>query len=307
MKALVLSRLDAPTGEQHGHQLQLTDVPDPVPGPGEALIKVRMAGICRTDQELVKGYMNFEGIPGHEFVGEVLEVDNSVQGGGEELPGKRVVGEINCGCGDCPWCNAGLQNHCPDRTVLGISGRPGAFAEYLILPAGNLHPVPDDVNDRSAVFTEPLAVIARAFQIYGCEPVCVGGDESKLEILRSWGLEAVHHRNYVSSPSEIVVEASGSAEGFATALASLKPRGTLVLKSTYHGSLTLDAAPLVVDEITVVGSRCGPFPPALELLKENKIAVQQLITEIYSFQQIEDAFERASKSDALKVLVAFPR
>lgn len=334
VKALVLSRKSDSDSQQFEGRLTFTDVPDPVSGPGEALIKVRMAGICRTDQELVKGYMNFEGIPGHEFVGEVVEVDKSAGDEAKELIGKRVVGEINCGCGSCSWCELELQNHCPDRTVLGISGRDGAFAEYLTLPLGNLYHVPDDVNDKTAVFTEPLAaaleifeqvpvnpddsvviigdgklglLIAKAFQISGYNTICVGGADGKLDILRSWGIQAVHYREYKPTLSDLVVEASGSPDGFAIALASLKPRGTLVLKSTYRGSLTFDAAPLVIDEITVIGSRCGPFQPALKLLRENRIPAHQLITEVYSFHQVEEAFQRAAEPDALKVLIACPR
>lgn len=334
VKALVLSRKSDSASHLPEGRPRLIDVPDPALEPGEALVKVRMAGICRTDQELAKGYMNFEGIPGHEFVGEVITVDDSADDASKNLVGKRVVGEINCGCGSCSWCEAGLQNHCPTRTVLGISGRGGAFAEYLTLPASNLHHVPDDVNDKTAVFTEPLAaaleifeqiqvnsddrvviigdgklglLIAKAFQVSGCSPICVGGDQGKLGILQSWELEAVHYREYEPVLSDVVIEASGSPDGFAAALASLKPRGTLVLKSTYHGSLTFDAAPLVIDEITVVGSRCGPFQPALKLLQENRIPVHQLITEIFSFNQVEAAFQRAAEPGALKVLVAFPK
>lgn len=302
------------------------DVDDARPSPGEALIKVRLAGICRTDLEIARGYMNFVGVLGHEFVGEVVECE---EGG---WLGKRVVGEINCGCGSCSLCLSGMERHCPDRTVLGIQGRSGSLAEYLTLPVKNLHVVPDAVDDRAAVFTEPLAaaleileqvrirpddrvlvigdgklglLVARVLQIHGCKLLCVGSHGNKMKILDEWGLKSVHYKDYRTELFDVVIEASGSPHGFLTALTSTRPRGTLILKSTYHSALTFDVAPLVVNEIAVTGSRCGPFGPALRLLEQNLLPVQRLISRIYPANEAEAAFDHAAQPGALKVLIDF--
>ncbi|RJP78631.1 MAG: alcohol dehydrogenase [Candidatus Zixiibacteriota bacterium] len=313
---------------------RLTRVDDPRPAPGEALIQVRLTGLCRTDLELARGYMDFSGIPGHEFVGEVVQVNRPDGFPGGEWMGRRVVGEINAGCGRCAWCRGGLERHCPDRTVLGLAGRSGSLAEYLTLPLSNLHPVPGGVSDRAAVFTEPLAaaleileqahvppgarvlvvgdgklglLAARVLQIHGCELLCLGSHEAKLDLLRRWGLRALHHQNFAGKRDfDLAVEASGSPGGFETARAALKPRGTLVLKSTYHGALTLNAALLVIDEITVLGSRCGPFAPALRLLEAGLVAVEELVSAAYPLSRAEEAFEHAARPEALKVLVTVP-
>jgi threonine dehydrogenase-like Zn-dependent dehydrogenase len=243
------------------------------------------AGICNTDLELLRGYYPFSGVPGHEFVGVVEE-------GPVELRGRRVVGEINAGCGDCRACRAGLGNHCERRSVLGIVRRNGAFAEYLTLPAANLHPVPDDVPDEVAVFTEPLAaaleiqqqvsiqpgdrllvvgdgklgqLIARTLAPTGADLLVAGRHDKKLDLLRAAGIRAGTADEVENGRFDLAVECTGNPEGFTVARRALRPRGTLVLKSTYAGELRLDAASLVVDEITLVGSRCGPFAPALQL------------------------------------------
>ncbi len=320
MQALVLD------GNPPTASLRQVDIP--VPGTGEALIKVRLAGICRTDLELARGYMQFQGIPGHEFVGEVVLMEP----GNEAYLGRRVVGEINCGCGHCSYCQRGLSRHCPQRTVLGIQNRAGALAEYVTLPVTNLHFVPETVSDRVAVFTEPLAaaleileqihlrpntralvvgegklglLIARVLQIHGCDLLCLGSHPGKLGVLKKWGIKAMPQGDYQPDERELVVEASGSAQGFATALKALRPRGKLVLKSTFHGSLALEAAPLVINEITVVGSRCGPFAPALKLLADGLIPVEDLISAVYPAADMERAFQRAAHPEALKVLVEF--
>ncbi len=335
MKALGLSR--RPKGKHADREaaefsLEFKDIPTPEIPTGEALIRVRMAGICRTDQELVKGYMSFSGVPGHEFVGEVVEVDSAAGSQAKELIGKRVVGEINCGCGTCDYCHSGLERHCPQRTVLGIKGRDGAFAEYLTLPVNNLHVVPDTVDDQTAVFTEPLAaaleileqvrikpddgvlvigdgklglLIARILQLHGCRLLCLGSHPHKIELLKSWGIEAANYRDYQPVPCDLAVEASGSTQGFAIAVSALKARGTLIFKSTYAETLTFDVAPLVVNEITVIGSRCGPFAPALRLLSQNLIPTNQLISRIYPFDEAIAAFQYAAQGDALKVLLQF--
>ncbi len=329
MKALWIER--KPGGGETA-DLTLTDIPDPEPKPGEALIKVRSAGICRTDLELLRGYMDFTGIPGHEFVGEVIEVADTDEST-DTLVGRRVVGEINCGCGNCSWCRCGLSRHCPERTVLGISNRPGSFAEYLTLPVGNLHAVPDSISDRTAVFTEPLAaameimeqvkiepdrsvlvigdgklglLICRVLQIHGCSVTCLGSHKSKLKLAAGWGVKTVPRDDFLPEMQyDTVIEASGSSSGFTAALTSLKPRGTLILKSTYAGSLDLDASPLVINEITVVGSRCGPFPPALRLLEQGLIPTEDLISGEYPFSEAGIAFRKASEPEALKILINF--
>ncbi len=331
MKALVIDHSGS-VRKSNSASPRLCEVPTPGLSDGEALIRVLVAGICHTDQELTKGYMNFQGIPGHEFVGEVVEVSASASEAEHKLIGKRVVGEINCGCGSCSLCLAGVEKHCQQRTVLGIAGRDGAFAEYLSLPSRNLHQVPDEVNNRNAVFTEPLAaaleileqvkiqpddsvliigdgklgtLAARVIQLHGCDPIIVGGSDYKLDILKKWGLKTFRKSEYPDTAFDFVIEASGSPEGFDSAVASLKPRGTLIMKSTYAESLTFEATPLVIDEITIVGSRCGPFEPALKMLEQKLIPVEDLITKVYPFEEAESAFEHAAKPDALKILLQF--
>ena len=300
--------------------------PDPEPAPGEALVRVTLAGICNTDLELIKGYMGFRGVLGHEFVGIVEASPDPA------LLGQRVVGEINAYCGECPTCRAGRPTHCPHRTTLGIFGRDGAFADFLTLPARNLHVVPETVSDRVAVFTEPLAaaleileqvavrptdrvvvlgdgklglLVAQVLALTGCDLVAVGRHERKLDILRRRGI-AVRLADDLSALGEadIVVECTGNPDGFAAARRLLRPRGTLVLKSTYHGLASVDLTGLVVDEITLVGSRCGPFAPALRLLASGLVEVEPLIDAVYPLDEGLAAFERAATRGTLKVLLS---
>ena len=258
--------------------------------PDEALVRVLLSGICNTDLEVVRGYGDFNGTIGHEFVGLVEESND------RKLVGRRVVGEINAGCGKCDQCRAGDTRHCASRTVLGIVGRDGAHAEFLQLPTVNLLPVPDDIPDEHAVFTEPLAaacgilervkisdsdrvavigdgklgiLCAQVVALTGAPVLLVGKHSSKLRIAERRGIETARPKDVTKRARQfdIVVEASGSASGFDLALQLLRPLGQLVLKSTFHGTTELDASRIVVDEISIVGSRCGRFGPALDLLK----------------------------------------
>jgi 2-desacetyl-2-hydroxyethyl bacteriochlorophyllide A dehydrogenase len=296
---------------------------------GEALVRVSLAGVCNTDLEIVRGYAGFEGTLGHEFVGRVESAP-----GAPELEGRRVVGEINAGCGRCRSCRAGDARHCPDRTVLGIKARDGAFAEYLQLPAANLLPVPDEVPDERAVFTEPLAAACSVTErvrveletrvavvgdgklgllcaqvlkaTSGAGVTLVGRHEAKLRIARGRGVRVLKEDELPASferAFDVAVEATGSPAGLGTALKLLKPRGTLVLKSTFHGTTELNAAPVVVDEISIVGSRCGRFKPALELLRRGAVETDALITDEFPLSDGPRAFERAAEPGVLKVLL----
>ncbi|MFQ6001483.1 MAG: alcohol dehydrogenase catalytic domain-containing protein, partial [Anaerolineae bacterium] len=301
----------------------LPDYPRPKPPPGEALIRVSLAGICNTDLEIAKGYMGFQGVLGHEFVGIVEEAE-------KEWLGKRVVGEINCYCGECPLCRRGLFTHCPERTTLGIWGRDGAFAEYLTLPLANLHPVPEEIPDEDAVFVEPLAaaleiveqipvkptdrvillgdgklglLVAQVLALQACDLLAVGHHAHKLEILKRRGIATHLGEGSLERSFDIVVDCTGNPEGFAQALALLRPRGTLVLKSTYHGETEVDLSHLVIDEITLIGSRCGPLVPALELLRRGLVDVASLISATLPLDEGIRAFQLAEKGETLKVLL----
>ncbi len=302
----------------------LRPAPRPAPRQGFALIRMLHAGICNTDIELLRGYHGFRGIPGHEFVGEVLS-------GSRELIGKRVVGEINLNCSRCSWCRRGLGRHCPHRTVLGIVRHPGAFAELLTLPERNLHVVPPGIPLLHAVFVEPLAAaceIAAQVTIPPGSEVAVLGD-GKLGLLIAQVLQArgarVHlfgrHRHKIrivekrgvvgelrgsklpKAAYDYVVEATGSPEGLPQAISMVRPLGTVVLKSTTHGAVSLDTAPVVVNEVTLIGSRCGPFGPALEMLAAGRVNVADMISDSYSLGQAPAAFDRAQQKDVLKVLL----
>jgi 2-desacetyl-2-hydroxyethyl bacteriochlorophyllide A dehydrogenase len=297
---------------------------DPVPGRGEALIRMTAAGICGTDLEIARGYLDFRGVPGHEFVGVVTEAPEP------GWVGSRVVGEINIPCRSCEACSKGLLRHCPDRTVLGIAGRDGAFAELLTLPVSNLHRVPDRIPDEAAIFTEPLAaaheileqvpvpersrtlvvgdgrlgqlcahVLARA----GSPPVVCGRHPEKLKRLSFFGFQTMTAETDFERRFDLVVEATGSPGGLETALRAARPRGTVVLKSTYHGEAALALAGVVIDEITLVGSRCGPFEAALEHLSSDTSITDHLITARYCLDDVGDAFERATQPASLKVLL----
>jgi len=292
----------------------------------EALVRVLLSGICNTDLEIARGYAGFNGTIGHEFVG-VVE-DSSDRG----LVGRRVVGEINAGCGNCDLCRAGDSRHCANRTVLGIHGRDGAHAEFLQLPAVNLLRVPDNIADEHAVFTEPLAaacgvlervnidksdrvavigdgklglLCAQVISLTGASVLLIGKHAEKLRIAERRGIETTTPKLATKRKRQfdVVVEASGSATGFGLALELLRPRGQLVLKSTFHGKTELDAAPIVVDEISIIGSRCGRFQPALELLKKKAIDVDSLISEEYPLSKGVHAMRRAGTRGVLKVLL----
>jgi alcohol dehydrogenase len=299
---------------------------DPVPPPGEALIRTRLAGICNTDLEIVRGYMGFQGVLGHEFVGEVVHAD-----GAPELVGQRVVGEINAYCGECPACRRGDPTHCPHRTTLGIDRRDGTMADYFTLPTKLLYPVPSAIPDEWAVFTEPLAaaceiteqvavrpsarvivlgdgklglIVAQVLQLTGCDLLAVGRHPEKLAVLERRGIRTRIANEEIAPGADVVVEATGSAEGFAAARALVCPRGTLVLKSTFHGDVSLNLSMVVVDEVTIVGSRCGPFPAALRLLEQGLVDVEPLIDETFPLEDGLAAFEQAAARGVLKVLLA---
>lgn len=301
------------------------DAPDPVPPPGEALIRTRLAGVCNTDLEIVRGYMGFKGVPGHEFVGVVERADDA-----PELVGQRVVGEINAYCGACPTCRRGDPTHCPQRTTLGIARRDGTMADYFSLPLKLLYPVPASIPDEWAVFTEPLAaaceitqqvairpgdrvvvlgdgklglLVAQVLALTGCHLLAAGRHPDKLAILERRGIRTRLAGEQIPPGADVVVEATGSADGFAAARGLVRPRGTLVLKSTFHGDVSLDLSMLVVDEVTIVGSRCGPFPAALRLLEGRLIDVESLIQETFSLDAGMAAFERAAAPGVLKVLL----
>ena len=289
--------------------------------PGFALLRLMVAGICNTDLELQRGYYGFAGIPGHEFVAEVAAADTP------SLVGRRVVGEINLACHACEWCARDLGRHCPNRTVLGIVNQPGAFQEYFVLPERNLHLVPEGIADERAVFTEPLAaaceildqvsipagdtvavlgdgklglLIAMVLRAHGCQVRQFGRHAEKLRIAADAGVEVdlVPAGQY-----GWVVDATGSAEGLRTAAAMVRPRGTVIMKSTVHGLAAIDSAPLIVNEITLVGSRCGRFEAALPLLGSEAIRLEPMIAARYALREAAEAFARAASPGTLKVLL----
>jgi threonine dehydrogenase-like Zn-dependent dehydrogenase len=285
-----------------------------------------MAGICKTDIEISRGYMDFKGVPGHEFVGVVESSPEAHQ------IGTRVVGEINAGCGECLQCSQGMERHCPNRTVLGIAGRNGAFAEYLTLPAHNLVSVPETLPDEKAVFVEPFAaaleileqmavrpidnvlvigdgklglLISMVLRLTGCNLKLIGKHPDKLALFSALGgsVELPESFSVEDHSFDIVVEASGHPSGWEFALRNVRPRGTIVLKSTYHGTINFNSAPLVINEITVMGSRCGRFEPALRLIEQGLIDPTPLISDIYSINDLEEAFRRSLEKNSLKILV----
>lgn len=306
------------------NQLELrNDIPEPEIKEGEARVRVLSAGICNTDLELIRGYYPYKGILGHEFVGIVEE-------GPKDLINKRVVGEINAACGHCRFCLRNEPTHCENRSVLGIVNRNGAFADYLSLPTENLYSVPDNIPTEVATFTEPIAaaleiqaqikihpqdkvlvvgdgklgqLVAQTLSTTDCDLLAVGRHDKKLANLRARGIKTGKSEDIQERTFDIAVECTGNAQGFVMAQKALRPRGTLVLKSTYAGNLSLDASAIVVDEITLIGSRCGRFAPALELLAQEKIDVQPLIDARYSLSQGIAAFERAQIKGTQKVLL----
>ena len=305
-------------------KISLEEIEKPQRQKNESLIKVNLVGICNTDIELQKGYMEFEGVLGHEFVGTVFESEN------QDLINQRVVGEINLGCGQCSFCLLDMSRHCPNRTVLGIDKKDGVMSEYVTLPNENLHIVPVEVINEQAVFTEPLAaafeileqvhflpgikvlllgdgklgqLIARVLHCAGIEILVIGKNQSKLELLENLGILTIHLDNFKTQEFQIVIEATGSADGFLKAVDCTKPRGTLVLKSTIAAESGMNLAMVVVKEITIIGSRCGPFKPALKALELNKIKTDDLVTDIFPLKDAEKAFQKALKPESLKVLL----
>lgn len=305
------------------NQISLRDVPQPEK-PNEVLIKIRKAGICSTDLELVKGYYPYTGILGHEFVGEV------VSGADKTWIGQRVVGEINATCGKCEACLHGRPTHCENRTVLGIVNRDGVFAEYTTLPIENLQRVPDSVSDEMAVFTEPLAaaleiqqqiqikptdrvllvgagrlgqLIAQTLALKGCDLHVVARHAQQQNLLTARGISVITEVEIQPRKWDIVVEATGSPDGFNLARKAIRPRGTLVLKSTYKGEMNVNLSSIVVDEINLIGSRCGPFEPALRLMEKREVDPTVLITAEYSINDVIKGLTHAAQAGVLKVLI----
>jgi len=280
-----------------------------------ALIKVELAGICSTDLQIFKGYMDFQGVPGHEFAGSVSE-------GPRELVGKRVVGEINFGCGQCDACRRDLTRHCPNRKVMGILNADGAFAEYVSVPAENLHIVPDNVGDEEAVFAEPLAaaleiltqiqlspgddvlvlgdgklgnLCAQVLRLTGAKITALGKHADKLALIKKAGVRTILLHDWQPRLFDVVIEATGSASGLELALSAVRPRGTVILKRTIAGNHQVSLAPIVINEINVIGSRCGPFPDALAALAAKQIAVTPLIEKVYPLKDGVAAVAHAAR------------
>ena len=323
MKALIFNNTEGLTLKN--------DYPKPIPQKGEALIKISLAGICNTDAEIVKGYMGYNGILGHEFVGIVEDVNSE----DKSLIGKRVVAEISYGCNDpeCTWCAVKNYRHCPNRQTIGIWKKDGCFAEYLTLPTNILFEVPDNVTDEQAVFVEPLAAAceiteqmhidpskkivvlgdgklglttALALNAQNLDVTLIGKHKNKLNIAKEQGVKVkLLEESTIANNYDIVVEATGSVSGFETSLNLVKPRGVLVLKSTIATGKELNLAPIVINEITVLGSRCGQFGPALRLLKNNRINFTPFVSKIYSIDEAIEAFEANKQKDTIKILLKF--
>ncbi len=316
-----------------GRQLTAeTDHPEPKPQAHEALIRTVVAGICSTDLEICRGYMGFTGVLGHEFVG-VVESVGSASETADALVGKRVVGTINCVCGRCDMCTRGLREHCRDRSVLGIAGRDGCFAERFTLPVENLMAVPDAIDNDRAVFTEPLAAacqIPRQLRIEGTPYITVLGDgrlgllvaqvmsrlnaavrvigkhPAKLELCEKWRIK--HRLLDETTPrgdQDIVIDCTGSADGLKLAMQMVRPRGRVVLKTTVANQAGVDLSPLVINEVELIGSRCGPFGEAIALLLGDEVDVLSMITRRVRFDQAADALNLAASGDAVKVLLEF--
>lgn len=296
---------------------------------GFARIRLLAAGICSTDLELQRGYYGFSGTPGHEFIGEVAAVEDGARFG--NWIGKRVAGDINLACGKCAWCARGLGRHCPRRTVLGIVKHPGAFREFLTLPISNLHPVPAALSNEQAVFIEPVAaaceildqvkvrsgtpvavlgdgklglLIAQVLAAHGAKVHLLGRHKEKMKLVERVGISAeVIGKSLPQRAYPMVVDATGSAEGLRASVAMCEPRGTVVMKSTVHGLVKIDTAPAIVNEITLIGSRCGRFEPAIRMLASGKVRVDGLIADRFPLERAPEAFARASAKGVLKVLL----
>lgn len=305
--------------------LKVTDMPMPERGRGQALIRVTLAGICNTDVEVTRGYFAYKGIMGHEFVGVVEDADDT------DLVGRRVVGEINISCGECGTCRSGNIRHCERIRAMGINGWPGCFADYVVLPESNLHAVPDSVADLEAVFVEPLAagievleqvhmkptdriavigdgklgiLTAQAIHAYGHHVTVLGKHLEKLGIARKTGVDVSFVSDFVDTV-DVAVDCTGNPSGMETAMALVRPRGTIVMKSTFQKGAPMNLTPIVRNEITCVGSRCGPFQPALRLLEIGAVDTAGLIEKIYPAHQMTEAFERACTRGSMKVLIDF--
>jgi threonine dehydrogenase-like Zn-dependent dehydrogenase len=307
------------------------DHPEPALPAGEALIRPTRAGVCSTDLEICRGYMGFEGVLGHEFVGVVEQVSDEADRQAHELVGRRVVGTINCVCGRCDLCTSGLSNHCRNRTVLGIQDRDGCFADRFTLPVANLLPVPDTLDDDHAVFAEPLAAacnITQQLHVEGRPYVTVLGDgrlgllsaqvmaqlnatvrllgkhPEKLALCEKWGIQHRHVDEVTPrADQDIVVDCTASANGLETAMAMVRPRGRIALKTTVAQQAGIDLSPLVINEIQLIGSRCGPFPEALELLDAGWVDVLSLISRRIPIDRGAEALQLAQQSDNIKVLL----
>lgn len=304
-------------------QLYLSEVPSPILQSDEALLKIRLAGICNTDLEVVTGYKGFTGILGHEFVADVID-------GPTHWIGQRVVGEINVACGECDFCKQQIPSHCRNRTTVGIWNHDGAFAEYMALTVNNLHPVPDSISDEQAVFVEPLAaacqvisqvhiqsddrvvligagklglLCAQVLKLTGANLSVVVRHDKQAQLLEKWGIDAVYEDEIKHASAKYVVDCTGIPEGFADALDFVEPRGTIILKSTYVGLPQIDMTRLAVEEITVVGSRCGSFPTALKYLSHGFVDVDSMIDGKYALAEGLKALEHAQQKGALKILM----
>lgn len=302
---------------------------EPVPDQNEVLIKTKIAGICNTDLEIVKGYMNFKGILGHEFVGTIEKAPQNYQ----NLIGKRVVGEINCSCLKCEYCLKGIPTHCMNRKVLGIFNKDGAFGQYLTLPVKNIHIIDDSIKDEEAVLVEPLAAAFEILEQIHIKPtdkiivlgdgklgllVCLvlklindniilaGKNRDKLKIASDKNIKTITVDELkIEKSYDIVIEATGSLHGFETALNLVKPQGTIVLKTTVASKYQINLSSVVIDEIKIIGSRCGRFKPAIDALSNKKIDVNPLITKIYKFEKVLEALKKAQQKGSLKVLIDF--
>lgn len=300
------------------------DYPVPQPGDGEVLVRVLCAGVCNTDLEIIRGYMDFTGIPGHEFAGIV---EASASGA---MTGRRVTGEINITCGTCYYCARNMRNHCTGRSVLGILNKDGVFAEYVTLPVENLHLIPDSVSDEEAVFVEPLAAafeILQQVEIRPDDDVCVLGDgklgllvgqvlsgtdcrltalgkhETRLSLFRKFGISAGYVPAEPGRSFDIVVDCTGSYSGIGIALKMVRPGGRIVVKTTVAGTQHIDLNSIVVHEITVIGSRCGPFPPAISMIEQGAVDVRSLVSRVCTLEEGLEALDYASGKDVLKVLI----
>ena len=307
----------------------------PLPRIPESFARIRLlaAGICSTDLELQRGYYGFSGTPGHEFVGEVVAVADGSDGA--KWIGHRVAGEINLACGHCEWCARGLGRHCPTRTVLGIVKHPGAFREFLTLPIRNLHRVPASISTEQAVFIEPVAaaceildqakipkgdrvallgdgklglLVAQVLQAHGARVHLFGRHRDKMRIVEKAGVTTeILPKKLPERAYRWVVDATGSPKGLRAAVTMCEPRGTIIMKSTVHGLVTIDTAPVIVNEVTLVGSRCGRFEPAIRLLATHKLEVAQIISDEFPLDHAPESFAQAATKGVLKVLLRSPR